>query len=760
MLRRSNSDRGRWIASGVVLLAMCVGAGASETGRLTLLMTSGSSGKLLEEETDSSAAVLAATVADLAAKARADGRSVLVIDGGRTLAPYAESRFDGGAAMIELLAAMGCQAFAPAPIDLSLGRPVMEELGATSPFPILLPVAVEKDVGLSTTVLRPVDGPPVLLASLLDPVFMGDVAAAGYEATAPAAVEQVARQSVDALRVAIVHSRGRGDSMTTRQLSWRVLENPYGLDVLIDPDFGQEVVVQRQSEHGPVWLLGRPEIKAAHWSVAVIELEIRRTADGWDVVEARQEIVEAAPGTPVDARLDARVRESFERFRASLADPLPPEAPRRREGLEAFVLDAMRERADAEVAVINRGGLRPVHTQHFAAETLSREAVMRLLSFDQILVAGEISGATLEELVADSITRVDAAGAPNKSSLLFAGVTYDVEDGQPTSIKVNGRPLYPDDPYRVATTGFLAAGGDNYPQLEALDGMEVPTAGGRPAEVRETVVMPRLEEAARPFVNLEEKPLWRYSVDRVRVSLDAVSTSRDASYDEASDSRARARDSGSLLFDVWLWADREMPRWTWENDLLARFGLIDAEGREPSELDDDLQIDSAALFTSWGLLGGAHPFVNLKLDSEFRRNEDDDGTLRPRQFEQTLGAGISWSFPRWPRLRLAAVGRHYSNIDRAAEVGVTAEAWYEWKSSGRGPGLDGRFTLEYLSGSSADVRRADLDLRLTWVIANRMLFTPGINYYVYDDSTFVGTARYGRLTLGLTYSWSDKHQTR
>lgn len=548
--------------------------------------------------------------------------------------------------------------------------------------------------------------------------------------------------------------------MTTRELSWRVLENPYGLDVLLDPDFGQEVVVERQTEHGPVWLLGRPETKAVPWSVAVIRLDIRRTEDGWDVIEARQEIVEAAPGTLVDARLDASVRANFERFRATLGDPLPAEAPRQREGLEAFVLEAMRERAGAEVAVINHGGLRPVHTQHFQAEFLTRETVMRLLSFDQNLVAGEISGATLQELVAESLTRVDAEGAPNKSRLLFAGVTYEVEDGQPTSVKVNGRPLYEDDPYRVVTTSFLAAGGDNYPQLGVLDGLEVRVEDGRPVELRETVVMPRLEDASRPFVDLERKALWRYSIDRVRFAFDAVSTSRDASYDDASDSRARARDSGSLLLDTWLWADREMPNWKWENDLRARFGLIDTEDSEPSELDDDLQLDSAALFTRWDLLGGAHPFVNLRLDSEFRRNEDSEGNRQPRQFEQTLGAGISWSFAHWPRLRIAAVGRHYSNIDRSAEVGASAEVWYDWKSPGRGPGLDARLLVEYLRGSDADVQRVDLDVRLTWTIASRLLFTPGFNYYIYDDSTLLGTARYGRLTLGLAYTWSDKHQTR
>ena len=65
MLINRSCVAGQWLVIGVVLVSMCGAVGASETQQLTILMTSGSSGKLLEEEADVSAAVLAATVAEL-----------------------------------------------------------------------------------------------------------------------------------------------------------------------------------------------------------------------------------------------------------------------------------------------------------------------------------------------------------------------------------------------------------------------------------------------------------------------------------------------------------------------------------------------------------------------------------------------------------------------------------------------------------------------------------------------------------------------
>ncbi len=736
---------------------------STSSPRLTLLVTSGLSGRLAYGET--TVATVAAEVRRLADTARARGDGVVVFDAGRTLLPAAESRRDGGRVMSEVLAAAGCQAFVPEAMDFTLGLDALRELTLTAPYPVLRPFVgfdPRLEAFASYAVLTPQGGPVaeelrMALVSVYDYFYKGNLAKSGIAAELHSPTEALAAvpEEEPALRVAVVHSAGDNSSMLSRQLTWELVEEPRGYDLVIDPDFGHDLVLRRQDEEQTVLLIGRRQDPGKLWTVAEIVVDLESHEGRWRPAGATLEIHAVDDSSTVNPALDQMIRAAVAEFRQDGARLLHEAAPVSRAELIKFVLDTVREAADAEVSILNLGVFEELAPRLLAEKPLSVEAVRKLLALDQFLVAGELTGAQLRQLHTRSRRRVDD-GKPRKSSLVFRGLALS-DRGK---LEVNGRQLYPEDRYRVVTNSFLASGGDDYPALVGMEQTEgVRIESGRLGEVREDFVLPRLADAGRPFVDLERRGLWRYGVDRVGMSLEGVRTSADSSYQTALDSRASASASASLLATIRLRADQEWRNLRWENRLRGRFGLIDSDGESTTELEDDLRLEISALFTGETFLG-AQPYASLIFDSEFRRNKTLDGELLPRQLEQNLAAGLRWQTASWPLIRLGLVARHQSDFEDADRLGVFAEAELSLAGRGRWPGIEGRFFAESLENSAATIRRFDAEVELQFPLGNALAFTPEFNFYLYDDSRLPGAARYHRLSLGLAYTWAGKYQRR
>ncbi len=753
------------------LLVLPAGADAEaqaepERRRLTLLVTSGLSGRLVRGER--TIADLAAEIDRLAAEARARGDAVAIFDAGRTLLPWAESRYDQGRTMARVLARAGCQAFAPGAMDLTLGLRPLRQLAATAPFPVLRPfegpdprledfaryVVLESEAAPPGSPRTPIR---LALVSVFDDFFAGNLAKSGIAAFLATPADQLAviPDPSSALRIAVVHSSSTDSSILSRQLTWQLVEAPEGYDLLIDPDFGSDLVVERQTAGGRVILVGRDQNRDRPWTVAEIVLDLEHDGARWRPVGADLVVHDAGEHVEPDRELEGEILALASDFRAASSRPLPG-APASEDVLRRFVLRTVREAAGAEVAILNLGALYEIEPDLLARTPLTVEAIRRLLPFDQYLVAGELTGSQLAGLASAS-SRRRAGGKPRKSSLIFEGL-------DPATLKVNGRPLYREDRYRVVTSSFLASGGDDYPALTRLQRAQTlrlpagPRGPERLGEVREDYVLPRLDDPDRDFVDLERRGLWRFGVDRLGISFEGVQTSADGAYRGAVDSRASADDSASLLATVRLRADQEWRRFRWENRLRGRFGLIDVEDEERSELGDDLTLEISGLFTESSVLGGRF-YASLIAESEFRRNVRR-GIELPRQLELNLAAGLRWRAGPWPLLRFGLVARHQDDFEDADRFGLFTEAELDLAASSWRPRLTGRFFAESLDNSEATIRRVDAELAFHFEIVGALTFTPELNFYLYDDSRLPGSARYHRLSLGLTYAWAGKHQRR
>ncbi|MCG8462663.1 MAG: 5'-nucleotidase C-terminal domain-containing protein [Holophagales bacterium] len=795
--------------SGFLLLtAPGIGAsGSADTEQpgsrgLTLLVTSGLAGKLVDGE--QTLAGLLATIEKLAAEAERQGRTVAVIDAGTTLVPYAESRHDAGEAMIHALRQAGCRAWVPHPTDFTVGLGRLSQLASGLDFPVLWPLVSDDPAArrlLPSVVLELGGGLELELGVVYHRGYEQDLKAHGIEGLLPAGGQSSDDEAADRgqadtpasadrigaaesgldpagrLRMAIVHSRGSGAGLRSRELTWGLVEAPAGLDLLYDPNLGADLALRNDRAEGPVYLFGRALHTADPWQVAEVRLELARRNGRWQIEEGRQLVHGVDPEAPVDRSLAEWLQGAFGEFRRAHRQPFGSAAPTDRNGLERFVLRAVREAAAAEVGIVNRGSLRPVDTRYFEEDPLRRETVMRILSYDQGLVVGELTGSELRRLAEQSSQRSDEEGSTRQGSLRFWGLDFEVSDpglstAEVSGFEVNGRRLVDTDRYRVVTTSFLAGGGEGYPILEEMEAETVlvgdlhrpagePAARSSespdsPAEMRDDVVLPRLARAEVPFVQLEDEGLWRFGVKRLSLAFDGVDVDADEAYREVADSRAKSASSTKTQAALHLFADQEWSDLRWESSLRARFDLLDSGGGS-AEQADDLRLETSVVFTGRTWLGG-HPYAGYFLDTEIRVEEDSDGNEQERQLEQNLAFGITWSAPRWPRLRLGAVARARDDIEEAERLGVLAEADFLWRGGDGRLGWDGSARAEVLEDSDGRIERYDFELRLVVRIHGALHLTPAVNLYRYRDSRLPGAADYQRFTLGLTYAWIGKRQ--
>jgi len=131
-----------------------------------------------------------------------------------------------------------------------------------------------------------------------------------------------------------------------------------------------------------------------------------------------------------------------------------------------LIADALREALQADVALVNGGGIRG-NRLYEAGTTLTRRDILQELPFGNPGVLVELSGADLLAALENGVSQVEnkAGRFPQVSGLRL---TYN--PGKPAGsrvleVQVGGKVLDRTATYRVATNDFLLKGGDGYSSL-------------------------------------------------------------------------------------------------------------------------------------------------------------------------------------------------------------------------------------------------------------------------------------------------------
>jgi 2',3'-cyclic-nucleotide 2'-phosphodiesterase (5'-nucleotidase family) len=118
-----------------------------------------------------------------------------------------------------------------------------------------------------------------------------------------------------------------------------------------------------------------------------------------------------------------------------------------------FVADVARDAGQAEVGIVNSGGIRAPLPQG----QITAGDIYSVVPFDNEVTVVTMPGWLLRQLLDFGARRLGKGGFPQVS-----GVSFTIRGDHATDIKVGGRVLESERKYRVATIDFLISGGDGY----------------------------------------------------------------------------------------------------------------------------------------------------------------------------------------------------------------------------------------------------------------------------------------------------------
>ena len=246
-------------------------------------------------------------------------------------------------------------------------------------------------------------------------------------------------------------------------------------------------------EHDPLEnLVGETLItKAGADGVFVVRIDLQATRDG-KVLARQHRFIPITPELPEDPAMAALVA----RYQGRLSEALDVRIGETRVPLDArnaalrtsetnagnLVTDVMRSRLQADVALMNGGGIRG--NQLVPAGALTRRDINALLPFLNVLVMLEVPGKVLLEVLERSVSVY-----PRESGgfLQVSGLSFVFDPARPPGqrvlrVVVGGEPLDPERRYKLATNSYTAGGGDGYAMLATAKPLVFPEDGPGLAE--------------------------------------------------------------------------------------------------------------------------------------------------------------------------------------------------------------------------------------------------------------------------------------
>jgi 5'-nucleotidase len=142
-----------------------------------------------------------------------------------------------------------------------------------------------------------------------------------------------------------------------------------------------------------------------------------------------------------------------------------------------LVADAVRADVNADVAIINGGGIRG--DRIFPAGPILRRTLLNMQPFGNVVCKIEVPGRVVLQALESGVSKLPAAAGQFPQT---SGLTLEVNGAAPpgrrvTNVRVNGTPLDADKRYTLALSDYVMKGGDNYSMFSGQRALITPETG-------------------------------------------------------------------------------------------------------------------------------------------------------------------------------------------------------------------------------------------------------------------------------------------
>jgi 5'-nucleotidase / UDP-sugar diphosphatase len=412
----------------------------------------------------------AAAVKAERARALAEGRHLVCVHAGDTLSPSLLSSFDQGAHMIDLFNDVGLDVFVPGNHEFDFGKDIYFERMGEARFPIVA-VNLKGSDGAppphhQERLLIEADG---LKLALIGAAYEATASASrpgdlAFEPTIPAVLAgaKSARAAGADLVIAIVHADKATGAALMNAHAVDLILSGHNHDLHIDFD-GRTAFVESEQD--------------ANY-VTVVDIEFapgkggaNRSPSWWPDFR----VLDTAKIDP-DPSMLAKVRayqaglaKRFDVEIATLAAPLDSRTEAVRSGESAIgnlIADALRAVAQADIAIVNGGGIRGDKIYPAGTKLLKRD-ILDELPFGNKTMLTIVPGKAILAALENGFSQIERLSGrfPQVSGLSVVADPAAAPGARVKTVVVDGEALDIAHDYKLATDDFMALGGDGYGML-------------------------------------------------------------------------------------------------------------------------------------------------------------------------------------------------------------------------------------------------------------------------------------------------------